>query len=254
MFPYKVEENKYNRILYILRIKIFLRIFKKGGIHMIQIKTIYGSIRITKDNNDQIIICVKDILKCLNLTESQIKRIIKNLQTDCKINCETVLICINEKKDIYITKDYISSWLSNIKITRFMSTDIYEKISYFKNNKDKLFLFDEANSQQEIDKLKNEITEIKQMLFSSKNALEEVLKNNTISYEQQKLIIGFAKEKIINLLGNPESVLYKNESGKYFNKLWCQFRKYFEIVSYRDLNPNQIELARNFIFEWYYQS
>lgn len=73
----------------------------------------------------------------------------------------------------------------------------------------------------------------------------------TIDYEQQENINQLAKYRAVELLGGKSSQAYKRVSKKLFAELWRDYKRYFEVNSYKNTARKEYENAREYLIKWY---
>lgn len=72
----------------------------------------------------------------------------------------------------------------------------------------------------------------------------------TIDYEQQENLNQLAKTRAIDLLGGKKSQAYKRMSKKLFSELWRDYKRYFEVNSYKNTARKEYENARDYLINW----
>lgn len=72
----------------------------------------------------------------------------------------------------------------------------------------------------------------------------------TIDYEQQENLNQLAKSRAVDLLGGKKSQAYKRASKKLFSELWRDYKRYFEVNSYKNTARKEYENARDYLINW----
>ncbi|MEK5432649.1 Rha family transcriptional regulator [Lysinibacillus sp. FSL R7-0073] len=89
-------------------------------------------------------------------------------------------------------------------------------------------------------------TEVKEV----KADIEELRDNLHITSSQAKVIRKKVAEKVYEALGGKESKAYKHLNKKLFSACWGEFKDYFDINEFRDLQKNKFEDGLKFLFMW----
>ena len=82
------------------------------------------------------------------------------------------------------------------------------------------------------------------------NKIDKLENAMTIDYGQQEIIQRIAKERVVYILGGKESNAYKELSKKVFSNLWKDYKKYFQVPSYKDTLKKDFEKAVKYIDQW----
>lgn len=206
-------------------------------------------------DNNETWVSVRDILENLNLSPSQCKRQLSIFIKDEYLSIKTKTYFIKGKKELFINKKDILLLLSEVKITAYMNKNIVEKLNLYKekfySELDKILNANEkSNISKEIYKLKNEVEDLKKVVSDTTARFNNLVLDLTINTNQQQQLFNVAKDRIVLLLGDINSEGYKSKSRSYFSNLWNEFKKKFELVSYRDLSPFSFYAAKEFICSW----
>lgn len=107
--------------------------------------------------------------------------------------------------------------------------------------------------KQDLKILYQQINEMEQTLDYQHEKFKDMCIYITINYKQQQELLTLARKRINFLLGGTKSVPYKEWSRIYFKNLWLNFGEYFECGTYRDLKPDDMERAKEYIKNWIYR-
>lgn len=226
-----------------------------------------GELLGVKTSEGKIYMGVKKAMRDIGLSDGQARRQVEKLNVDIVLNRSVANLRMLQtegnrqvERDILcIELDYVPLWLAKISLTPAMqkkNPDAVEKlIAYQLKAKDVLaeaFVSTEEKRKEfnESLGLEGEMIEIKEEMINLTSRIDSMMDTSTInSYQAQKLNKQ-ARLKITNLLGGVSSKKYKENSRTYFKQLWLNLCDNYKITTYKDLNPQDMGSASNFIRDW----
>lgn len=99
----------------------------------------------------------------------------------------------------------------------------------------------------------NEIKLLSENWLELNDRIDTLINHMTINYQQQQELLSQARTRVNKLLGGAKSREYKEWGRTYFKNLWLNFCENFDCGTYKDLNPERIMEAKQFIKEWNYR-
>ena len=82
------------------------------------------------------------------------------------------------------------------------------------------------------------------------NRLENIEDTMVIDYSQQEFLNSHARARVLMALGSKESHAYKRISKVIFSELWRDYKKYFQVNSYKNTPRVQYKEAIEYIANW----
>lgn len=102
----------------------------------------------------------------------------------------------------------------------------------------------------DLEEVKSQNIEMKTEVMDLRDKVSRLIDSSTINYRQAQKLLHACKDRISEMLGGAHSEKYKKFSRMYFKNLWLNFGESFEVSSYKDLNPTQMDNAYTFIKRW----
>lgn len=201
--------------------------------------------------NNQILFNPRHVGECLDLTDGAIRK---------------AIVEMNSKQVIKLTNSDVNSSnirkLNNAGENFLTESGVYKLI--FKSRKEKAERFQDwvtdevlpSIRQTGIYGIKGLSKELQAIFMIDKKQQQMEVKvdylynHMTIDYEQQENLNQLAKSRAVDLLGGKKSQAYKRASKKLFSELWRDYKRYFEVNSYKNTARKEYENARDYLINW----
>jgi hypothetical protein len=153
-----------------------------------------------------------------------------------------------------VCKEYLHTAKDNKKYkTKFYNFDAILHVGYRVNSKEGIAFRQTATQiiKNHINKTINiKLIEQTNKIDSLENSIEDLLDRQTLSTYQANQLNKTGRARVVHLLDGKSSKKYKEHSKLYFANLWNNFNDYFEIGTYRELNPREYKEGLNYINNW----
>lgn len=219
-----------------------------------------------KTEDGQVWLGVRKVCLDIGLNENQADRQVKNIQMDLVLSEGssnlTILTKGGKQALVAIKEDFVTLWLAKIALTPSMQKKspkaVAKLISYQLRAQKTLheaFTSTEERKQEFYSTLglEGKIEELSREITGLTGQVALLIDSATINSRQAQKLLETARFRIKYLLGGSvDTVEYRQNSRKYFKRLWNSFAKSFSTNTYRDLNPLNIDSAIKYIGQWEY--
>lgn len=240
---------------------------KNKSIETKTIKFEGGELLGVKTPEGKIYMGVRKAMRDIGLTDDQAKRQVKNIQEDMVLKRSGSNLTLLqtegnrqvERDVLCIELDYVPLWLAKVSLTPAMqksNPDAIEKlIAYQLKAKDVLaeaFVSTEEKRKEFSESLglEGEIIELKEEMINLTSRIDSMMDTSTINSYQAQKINKQARQRVVSLLGGVNSKKYKENSRMYFKQLWLNLCDNYKITTYKDLNPQDVGSASDFVRNW----
>lgn len=205
---------------------------------------------LTKDENGQVVVSSREVAEKFEKEHRNILQTIRNLTAENSA-VENIMIKTtfnhkgNEYDEYLLTRDGFS-----LLVMGFTGSKALEwKLKYIE-------AFNKMEQALQTNQLENYSPELQAIMMHDKKIMKiesdvkELQNNMTIDSHQQFTLKEKARMKVVEILGGKASPAYKELGPKVFSKFWNDFKKHFEIPSYRDTLKRDFDEAKDFITNW----
>lgn len=211
----------------------------------------------------EVYLAVKKACIDIGLTEKQAQRQVTNVQEDLvlkdfvkKLNLK---FGVQVRETVVIKEDAVAGFFYKISLTPKMQKENPEAVAKLVRYQLKAqqvlheaFMATEEQKQEFYDELglKGQIIQLEEKVDILSNRVNSLIDNSTINSRQAQKILFAGKDRVSEILGGAHSDKYKALSRTYFKNMWLNFCGQFEISSYKDLCPVQINNAYRYLTNW----
>ena len=226
-----------------------------------------GELLGVKTEDGKVYLGVKKACLDIGLSDRQARLQVENIQHDIVLSKGVrnlgLLTKGGEQEVCCIAEQFVTLWLAKISLTpnmRKTNPQAVEKLlAYQLKAADALHEAFMATDEKKAEfyselGLKEEIVELKEELSGMRSSLDKMVEYTSINSRQAQKILHAGKDRVNYLLGGAKSSEYKKWSRTYFKNMWLQFGERFEVSTYKDLSPVNMEEGYAFLKNWEYST